>query len=111
MAKRSTDETKTRFGRRLRELRRRAGLTQEQLGAQAGVGYKFLGSVERGNENPSLEVIDKLAAGLGVAPEVLFELEHTQKPEALRRTAHGLVDAADEPELKLIVRVLRAITV
>lgn len=110
MSKPSKDETRIRFGARLRELRRRAGLTQEALGERSGVGFKFLGSVERGHENPSLDVIGRLAAGLGVEPEVLFELGHLQQSAVLRRTAHALVDSSDEPDLRRIVRVLRAIT-
>ncbi|MDX1945738.1 MAG: helix-turn-helix transcriptional regulator [Pirellulaceae bacterium] len=61
------------FGGRLRELRTRAGLSQEQLADKAGLDRSYVGSVERGERNISLENICKLAVALGAAPSQLLE--------------------------------------
>ena len=60
------------FGRRLKALRRSKQLTQEQLGQKAGLDYKHLGSLERGEKAPSLEGIEKLAKALKVEPYELL---------------------------------------
>ena len=60
------------FGRRLRTLREAAGLTQEQLGKSAGVDYKHIGSVERGEKAPSFEAVERLAQALRVDYYELF---------------------------------------
>ena len=63
------------LGTRLRVLRNRAGLTQEKLAFRADVDRSYLGQVERGEVNVSLDNIAKLAKGLRVRPAELFEFE------------------------------------
>lgn len=60
-------------GRQVRALRERAGLTQEALGVRANLSYKFVGEVERGEANPSLESLGHLAEALAVDVAALFE--------------------------------------
>ncbi|MDP1861516.1 MAG: helix-turn-helix transcriptional regulator [Gemmatimonadaceae bacterium] len=62
-----------RFGRRLRELRTAAGLTQEKLAFRADLDRSYVGQVERGEVNVSIDNIAKLAHGLRVSPAALFE--------------------------------------
>jgi len=64
------------FGKRLRLHRKQKGLTQQELGDRAGVSYKYLGEVERGEKNPTVIVILKIAAALGVNPAVLLCLSN-----------------------------------
>lgn len=60
------------FGARVRGLRLSAGLTQEELAHRAGMHWTYLGGIERGERNPSLLNICRLASALGVAPSNLF---------------------------------------
>ena len=66
-------DIKKRFGKRLRKLRRNMELTQEQLADQVGVSLNFIGQLERGENSPSLETIQKLAEVLGVPVKDLFD--------------------------------------
>ena len=59
------------FGARLNDLRRRAGLSQEQLGHNSGMSVPFVSGLERGIRQPSLQSLTRLAAGLGVSVEDL----------------------------------------
>ncbi|MFN3292624.1 MAG: helix-turn-helix domain-containing protein [Gemmobacter sp.] len=54
------------FGGRIRELRRKAGLTLQALADQAGISVGFLSQVERDKATPSLGTLAGLAAALGV---------------------------------------------
>lgn len=63
------------FGLRLRQLRARAGISQEELAHRAGLHRTYVGSVERGERNVSLENIHALASALDVEPEALFREE------------------------------------
>jgi transcriptional regulator with XRE-family HTH domain len=55
-----------RFGERLREVRQRAGVSQEKLADLAGLHRTYVSSVERGKRNISLQNIERLAIALGV---------------------------------------------
>lgn len=62
------------FGVVVRELRIEAGLTQEQLGFEAGLRRTFISVLELGQQQPTLTTIFKLAPALGVTPAALIEL-------------------------------------
>jgi len=102
-------DPRKRSGARVRELRRRADLTQQQLGERAAVSYKFVGGIERGEENPSLEVILKIAEGLGVEPGDLFETGHLLEAKELKKAARQLLDEAAPDDLRRVVKVVRAL--
>ena len=58
---------------RLKELRDKMGLTQEQLARQVGVSRKTICAYERGRATPSLRVALRLAQVLGVGLEELLK--------------------------------------
>lgn len=53
-------------GSNVRDRRNRLGLTQNQLATSAGLGRTYLGGIEKGQRNPSLLVMARLAEVLGV---------------------------------------------
>jgi transcriptional regulator with XRE-family HTH domain len=59
-------------GENIRYLRKARGLTQEELGEQAELSYKFVGEVERGSVNPSLDSLAGIATALKVDIVKLF---------------------------------------
>ncbi len=67
------DSIEKRFGNRVRELRLGTGLSQEELAFKAGVHRTYLGSVERGERNPSLKNIAAIAGALDVSLPDLFK--------------------------------------
>jgi transcriptional regulator with XRE-family HTH domain len=66
------------FGNRIRELRKARGLSQEELSHRAGLDYRYIGGVERGERNPSLISITRLANALDVPLSELFESLHNR---------------------------------
>ncbi len=60
-------------GRRVRVLRKAKGLSQEALAHEAGMAMRYLAGIERGEENPSLAFLVRLAEALGIEPGSLFE--------------------------------------
>ncbi len=54
------------IGVRVREIRKSRGLTQERLAEIAGITYKYLGLIERGRTNPSIDTLLGIANGLGI---------------------------------------------
>ncbi len=107
------DETAALLGRRIRALRKSKGLTQEGLGAECAINYKYVGAIERGEENPSLSILLRISKGLGVEMSELFRFRHEQRDPA--RLKRDLIDTInqigkDEREkLQLILKVINAL--
>ena len=66
-------DVKSLFGQRVRQLRKVRGWSQEMFAHQVGLDRSYMGGVERGERNVSLENICLIAKALGVAPGELFE--------------------------------------
>ena len=102
--------TKELVGRRLRELRKKRRLTQERLAEKASVDLKYLGSIERGSENPTIGTLEKLATALSVMVSQMLEFEHQLNGEiSLRRRIGQMLDKCDEQELQIILKIINAI--
>jgi transcriptional regulator with XRE-family HTH domain len=61
------------FGQRLYTIRKRKGLTQKELAGRADTTVRAVSYYERQAKNPTLEVIERLAAALEVSPQLFIE--------------------------------------
>jgi transcriptional regulator with XRE-family HTH domain len=68
-------DAKKQFGKRLAEVRKAKGWSQEKLSLESGVARSYLGGVERGQRNIAIVNICRLADTLGVKPSVLFDFD------------------------------------
>lgn len=64
---------KKQLGMRIRYLRKQQGKSIEDLALECGVNRNYLGDVERGTRNPTLEIISQICDGLNVSLEELFK--------------------------------------
>jgi transcriptional regulator with XRE-family HTH domain len=65
-------DVRSRFGRRVRELRVRKRLTQVEFAERLGLDRSYLADVERGNRNISLMNIELISRGLKISLSELF---------------------------------------
>jgi transcriptional regulator with XRE-family HTH domain len=65
-------EIRGQVGERLRELRRAHRITQERLAERAGLSYKFVGEIERGQANPTIDTLYQLSKALRIDIYELF---------------------------------------
>lgn len=63
-------------GINVRRLRRMRQYTQEQLALEAGISSDYLSRLELGKENPTIDVLARLAAALGAGITDLFDQVH-----------------------------------
>jgi len=70
----------------LRRLRVAKNLTQEALGLLAGFEPSYVGRIERGGENPTVETLESLADALGaIVPEFFVAPEPgAERPRSMR---------------------------
>ena len=95
-----------RLGLRIKDLRKKKRLTQDELSELAEINGKHLGEVERGLINISVQNLDKIAESLGVPLLTLLETEHHKsKRELVQEIAKMLEDASYE-QTQLIHRIV-----
>ena len=61
------------IGKRIRERRLKLNLTLENLAEKTDLTQNFIGNIERGNDNPSLETLIKIANALAVNTDFLCQ--------------------------------------
>lgn len=71
-------------GFNIRRLRVAQSISQERLAFDSGVDRSYLGGMERGEENPTVDVLDKLASTLGVPLLELFAPASDETPKGLK---------------------------
>ena len=76
-------EIKVLLGKRIRTLRRQYDYSQEQLAEKANISGKYLGEVERGQANISVDVLEKISASLSIKVSDLLDFEHELGRKAL----------------------------
>ena len=64
--------TRRNFGKRVRELRNSKGFSQESLADAANLHRTYIGSIERGEQNISIDNIAKIAKALKISLAELF---------------------------------------
>ncbi len=62
----------TQLGMRIRYLRKKKGLSQEDLALDSGINKNYLSDLERGMRNPTVNILEKLAVALEVSLSELF---------------------------------------
>lgn len=62
-----------RFGNAIRVIRRREGISQEELADRCGLHRTYISDIELGKRNVSLENIDRLACALNISLIDLFD--------------------------------------
>ena len=60
------------FGANVRRVRLQRGMTLEALATEVGLAYSYMGGIERGQRNPSLNVVERIATALACDAQSLL---------------------------------------
>jgi len=106
------DTTVVQVGRRIRQIRKAQKISQQELGERASLNYKYIGGVERGERNPSVESLVKIARGLKVDVGKFFKFDNDRQlseKERIYNQIIGLLGNKSTKELKLAKRMLTSL--
>lgn len=96
------------FGKRVKELRIKNGLTQEQLAEMIEVGERNLSKIECGNVFVKAKTITKLIDALKIEPQELFEFSQHKETEYLKTFLINEIKS-DSVDIKMLYKIYRAI--
>jgi putative transcriptional regulator len=74
-ANREHDEQDPKIHNRLKVLRVERGMSRQELAEALGINYQTVGYIERGDYNPSLELVFRISELFGLPIEVIFSRE------------------------------------
>ncbi len=63
------------MGNRLRDIRKKKAMTQEDVADKAGIVVSQVGRIERGKLNPSISTIFVIALAMDIEPKDLFDFD------------------------------------
>jgi len=102
-------DTKLLLGKRIRYLRRLDDLSQEDLAEKAGVSHKYIGEIERGKANLTIDIAEKIATALNIEMTDLFDYKHELGRQELKKEINALIREAGDEDLQKVYRVLKSI--
>jgi len=102
-------ESARRLGRRVRHFRAGKGLTQEKFAELCGISPRYISELERGEANVTVNILEPVAASLGIKMKDLFDIEHEAERGVLMEEIAEILDAANNEQLKTIYRILNAV--
>ncbi len=102
-------DLKQMIGAKVKEIRSKRGITQDQLSERMDINSKYLSSIERGKENPTLNTLIKLSQSLEVNLDEIFSFVEIEDPDARKSLIISLLDEANDEQLKLAFKILSVI--
>lgn len=96
------------IGQRIRNYRTKQGLSQEKLAELSGCHPTYIGQIERGEKNATLESIEKISSALNVSLSKLFEKLGSRDDNArdIPLECYEFLSAKTQEEQEQILRIL-----
>ncbi|MDQ0049251.1 transcriptional regulator with XRE-family HTH domain [Paenibacillus polymyxa] len=98
-------------GKKIRLYRKAMKLTQEELGEQLQIDQSYLGRIERGEINITLETLAKISKALHVRPVQLLEDDKNHSNEKLKSETLDKIDSTllslSNQELQVVHRLIK----
>ena len=94
------------IGQRIRNYRTQKGLSQEKLAELAGCHPTYIGQLERGEKNATLESVEKIAAAMDVSLSELFEKLGKSGNANFATRCYDFVAAKSEAEQEQLYKML-----
>jgi transcriptional regulator with XRE-family HTH domain len=104
-------EILTKFGKRIRQLRRSKDMTQERLAELANLSLQSVGEIERGRGNTTLLNIENLANALGAGVPALFDFGEVDMTRQDAETElENLLRKCADSDIRAILTVARSLS-
>lgn len=102
-------DNKKLLGSRLKELRKRKGLTQEKLAELVELEPASICNIENGYNYPSLQNLEKIVTTLEVTFSDIFNFEHHKSSENLIDEINNILNSAPD-KISDIYKIVKALT-
>lgn len=96
------------IGKRIRNYRNNLGLSQEKLAELSGCHPTYIGQIERGEKNATLESVEKISSALNIPLSKLFEkLSETEASQrSIPLECYEFLSSKSPQEQEIIYRII-----
>ena len=94
------------FGKRIKELRKKSGFTQEQLSEKIGLFQKQIGNIETSTCFTTMQNLEKFSQIFGVEIKDLFDFEYQENREVIIEKINTLIANSSDEELRKLYRLM-----
>lgn len=95
------------IGQHIRNYRTQKGLSQEKLAELAGCHPTYIGQLERGEKNATLESVEKIASAMDISLSELFDKLGKSGSNNIAAKCYDLVASKNEAEQKQLYKILQ----
>ena len=97
------------FGKRIKELRKKNGYTQEQLSEKLGLFQKQIGNIETGNCFTTINNLEKLSELLDVEIKDLFDFNHLEERATVIQKINDILNKTSDEEVRTFYKIIKAL--
>jgi len=97
------------FGIRLKELRKKSGMTQEKFAEEVSIDPKHLSHIETGRSFPKADLIERFAKILQVDPSAFFVIKEQKQREKMIKEIPALVKRLSDRDLEIVYSIISCI--
>jgi len=101
-------ELKKNIGKRIKEIRKQRGLSQEKLSEMIDIEQHTLSYIETGNNFFTAETLEKIINALDIEPYELFDFRHHKSPKDLITEINKMLEANPD-KVQEIYKIIKAV--
>ncbi len=96
------------FGQKLRSIRKAKKLSQEELAEKANLHPTYVGVIERGEQSPTLDTVEKIAGALHIKEKELFYFS-SQHEDIIKEEIIALLAGQNNKKLQKILDIIKTL--
>ncbi len=100
---------KEKFGKRIKELRKAKGYTQEEIAELVNIEPPNISKIESGTHFPQPENLEKFAHSLNVSIKDLFDFEHFDTKTILLNKINNFLNETETRDLEFIYKIITSL--
>lgn len=97
------------LGKRLKQIRSDMGLSQEELAYRCNMQASHIGQIERGQKNPTLETLEKLASGLNITVSELtnYSMDLSLSNDQVVNKINSYLNKLNNKQKKQVLNIIK----
>ena len=96
------------FGRKIREIRKKSGLTQEQFSEKIGIESPSLSNIENGKSFPSMQTVLKIMEEFDILPQEFFDNEYYVDEDFIETKVINLLKTLPLDKKRILFRIIES---